>query len=349
LKNQRTQKIFLDGNGQYLARGEGCLIVKDRNGKVAKYPLMEDQIGEVQIKNGNSVSSAALQTLAFWGIDTMIMTQRGRPVAYLRYLDDDSHVATRVGQYEALKGQKGLDIAKQIVLAKIEGQNHILRKYGFREHNVIDVKKRTARADARSKLMAIEGHTTQQYFDQIFTLLPKALSIERRRTYKAYDGINNTFNLAYTVLKWKVHRALLKAKLEPYLGFLHSEAWGKPSLVCDLMELYRYLIDDFIIRYCRNLKKKDFAMKHENYSHSRKGERQYLNKDKGKNFMRSLNSFFESVVQIPRIRHGSKQSVETLINEEALLLAGHLRDEKPNWHPRIPSFPEATQLEPPPE
>ncbi len=39
--------------------------------------------------------------------------------------------------------------------------------------------------------------------------------------------------LAYEILSWKVHRAVIKAKLEPYLGFLHSIQYGKSSLVCD--------------------------------------------------------------------------------------------------------------------
>jgi len=45
----------------------------------------------------------------------------------------------------------------------------------------------------------------------------------------------------------KQHNALSKAKLEPYLGFLHSVQFGKPSLVYDFQELYRYLINDFLI------------------------------------------------------------------------------------------------------
>ncbi|MFC1803589.1 CRISPR-associated endonuclease Cas1 [Thermoproteota archaeon] len=69
----------------------------------------------------------------------------------------------------------------------------------------------------------------------------------RRKKFKAYDGINNIFNLAYEVLQWKVHRAIIKAKLESYLGFLHSVQYGKSSLICDLQELYRYLIDDFVV------------------------------------------------------------------------------------------------------
>lgn len=190
----------------------------------------------------------------------------------------------------------------------------------------------------RNRLLTIEGHAAEKYFGQIFQLLPTAIDIERRRTFKAYDGINNTLNLAYTLFKWKVHRAIIKAKLEPYLGFLHSEQFGKPSLVCDLMELYRHLIDDFVVEYCRSLKKKDFTMTHEDYSSHRKGQRQYLKKALAKDMMSKLNSFFESTVDIRRIGHGKEQAVETLINEEVLLLAEYLRNEKPRWRPRIASF-----------
>jgi len=337
----RTAKIFLDDCGSFLGRGEGCLIVRDRKGKVEKYPLFENEIGEVHVRIGNSVSSAALATCAFWNIDLLILTQRGNPVAYLRSLDDDSHVKTRIAQYEALKNNKGVAIAKRIVLGKIEGQNRILRKYGFRQHDFMRIKEMVngVKSDdlrvLRNKLNTIEGHATERYFSQVFQLLPTAIGIERRRTYKAFDGINNTLNLAYTLLKWKTHRAIIKAKLEPFLGFLHSEQFGKPSLVCDLMELYRYLIDDFVIEYCMSLKKKDFALKHEDYSSNRKGERQYLSKPLAKDMMNKLNSFFESMVEIPRVKHGNKQTLETLINEEAMLFARYLRDEKPNWHPRI--------------
>jgi len=46
-----------------------------------------------------------------------------------------------------------------------------------------------------------------------------------------------------------------------------------------------------------------------------------LNKVEAKEFMRKPNSFFESKVEIPRIKHGNRQELETLLNEEALLLA----------------------------
>jgi len=52
-------------------------------------------------------------------------------------------------------------------------------------------------------------------------------------------------------------------------------------------------------------------------------------------FIKRLNAYFESKVEIPRIKIGKRQKIETLINEEALLLAKYLRDEKKSWVPRI--------------
>jgi CRISPR-associated protein Cas1 len=145
--------------------------------------------------------------------------------------------------------------------------------------------------------------------------------------------VNNILNLCYEVLSWKVHRACLKAKLEPFLGFLHSVQFNKPSLVCDLEELYRYLIDDFVFDYVQGLRLSDFTTK-EVQVRSRKGRREYLNDAKTKEMMRELNDYFDTKIELPRIRSGKRQRIETLINEETLLLAKYLRNENTVWIPR---------------
>jgi hypothetical protein len=48
-----------------------------------------------------------------------------------------------------------------------------------------------------------------------------------------------------------------------------------------------------------------------------------------------LNEYFQTKVEIPRIRARKKQEIETLINEEALPLGMYLRNEKKEWVPRI--------------
>jgi CRISPR-associated protein Cas1 len=284
-----------------------------------------------------------LASCGFWSIPVVVKTRNGNLIAVLRSVDDDEHVKTRICQYEALKNGKGIQIAKQIILSKIETQNLVLKKYGLEQHDLMMVKAKIQSLnsnnlkDIRRRLLPIEGKASEHYFAEIFKLFPKSLRIEKRRGFKAYDGINNTFNLAYTLLKYRIHSAILKAHLEPFLGFVHGEQFGKPSLVCDFMELYRHLIDAFIIGFSQNLSKKDFILKTQWYSNStnRLAKREVLNREKTKELTESLNKLFETKVEIPRIRHGNKQTIETLISEETYLLAKYLREEISTWKPRI--------------
>jgi len=190
----------------------------------------------------------------------------------------------------------------------------------------------------KKRLLAIESHVSRLYFNQIFKLFPEKIRPEKRIGYKAYDVINNVFNFGYYVLKCRIHKALLKAKLESYLGFLHSVQHGKPSLVCDLQELYRYLIDDFLIARCKTFHKNDFVIVTDFMMKLKMGKRIHLCEYETDSLSEGLNCLFESEVEIPRLKHGKKQTLDTLINEEALLLAMYLRNERQEWKPRIPQL-----------
>jgi hypothetical protein len=77
-------------------------------------------------------------------------------------------------------------------------------------------------------------------------------------------------------------------------------------------------------------------MKVASSSHGKKGKREYLSDPETKSMLGELNDFFETRVEIKRVRHGEHQTIETLINEEALLFARFLRNELKGWIPRIP-------------
>lgn len=54
--------------------------------------------------------------------------------------------------------------------------------------------------------------------------------------------------------------------------------------------------------------------------------------------MKKLNQYFDSSIEIPRIRFGKRKTLVTLINEEALLFVKHLRESQEKWTPRIITF-----------
>lgn len=60
-----------------------------------------------------------------------------------------------------------------------------------------------------------------------------------------------------------------------------------------------------------------------------------MNDSQTRDLMKKLNEFFESKVEIPRIRVDKQQTIETLISEEALLFSKYLRNELRTWVPRI--------------
>ena len=64
----------------------------------------------------------------------------------------------------------------------------------------------------------------------------------------------------------------------------------------------------------------------------------YANNKITKQFTVRLDSLFKQKVEIPRVRVGKRQEIETLITEEALLFAKYLRGEKAHWTPRIPEL-----------
>jgi len=335
----KQEKIILN-NYEYLGMEKGTFIVKDKErNKIGEYPIFESELGEILLASGSCVSVGALSCASFWEIPILILTRRNRLVGYLHSCEYDSYAKTRINQYQAYLGIKGIQIAKKIVRSKLESQNLLLKKYDLQLHEDSfneRIDNTTGNLTAvRKKLVGIEGQLTRAYYGKIFKLIPEKIRPTKRTAFNSYEGTNNILNLAYTILKWKVHISIVKAHLDSYLGFLHSLQTGKPSLVLDLMELYRYFIDDWFIKYCQKLHKKDFIMKNQLISRKKYGKRQFLNDNKTTQLLKDLYEYFETKIKLPRIRYGEKQTIESLIGEETLKLASFIRNNIKKWKPRI--------------
>ncbi|KXA99023.1 hypothetical protein AKJ42_03850, partial [candidate division MSBL1 archaeon SCGC-AAA261C02] len=176
----------------------------------------------------------------------------------------------------------------------------------------------------RNKLVyGIEGKCSRTYNTQLMTQFPEFLQVKKRNKYKAEEPLNNTFNLAYEVLKAEVYRGVMKAHLDPFLGYLHSIQYSKPSLVCDLQEPFRPMIDEFLIKYSQDLDKDDFE---------KRGERMFLNQEKGYELIQSVNELLDKRVEHQRITNfGESSKIRTMIREEAIKLSQYLKGEKEEY------------------
>jgi hypothetical protein len=92
---------------------------------------------------------------------------------------------------------------------------------------------------------------------------------------------------------------------------------------------------DFLIEK-QKIGQKDFVVVTDFMMCLKMGKRIHLCEYEADNLANRLNSLFNRYVEIPRIKHGKRQTLDTLINEESLLLAKYLRNERKEWNPRIP-------------
>ena len=175
---------------------KGCFVLKDKSGQFRNTPYLSREIGEVILKSGNSISTGAFASFGFWDIDVLVMTQRGRPVAMLRSLDDDSYVQTRIAQYQASLDERAYSIAKSFIIAKLESQNVILRNMVLEPH--LD-NFREIIEESRPRVSNYSGedygHRGKAY-SEILSSRYSAYSLrsirpEKREGFMAYDGMNN--------------------------------------------------------------------------------------------------------------------------------------------------------------
>ena len=76
-------------------------------------------------------------------------------------------------------------------------------------------------------------------------------------------------------------------------------------------------------------------MKTEPLAITKQGKHVYLNDVKTRDLMKAFNGFFESYVDVPRMRVGKQQTFGTFISEETLVIGKFLRHELNIWTPII--------------
>ena len=131
-------------------------------------------------------------------------------------------------------------------------------------------------------------------------------------------------NLGYEVIKREIILAMVPMHLDPYLGFLHSYFRFKQSLVYDLIEPFRVVVDDFVLSYHEKLTQNSFE---------KVGKRFYLKKEEEIQFIQTMNKTLKKRVQYQRYDKPVKARIKTIIKEEPIKLAQYIRNKHPKYQP----------------
>jgi CRISPR-associated protein Cas1 len=155
----------------------------------------------------------------------------------------------RRAQY-ALSGGAELDIAKTMIAAKVRNARTLLGRKGVRGTEVLrDLGVKATRVESKDDLRGVEGEAAERYFSRLDETLADGWTFEKRTTRPPEDHINSLLSLTYVFIKNEVLSALRQLNLDPFLGVLHADRHGRPSLALDLLEEFRpAFCDAFVTR-----------------------------------------------------------------------------------------------------
>ena len=101
--------------------------------------------------------------------------------------------------------------------------------------------------EKRGNMMGFEGAAGKTYFDALSFIMPDRFKFNGRSRMPAKDEFNCLLNYGYGVLYSMVGKACIIAGLDPYVGIIHTDHYNKKSLVFDLIEMFRHLVDETVV------------------------------------------------------------------------------------------------------
>jgi len=247
------------------------------------------------------ISTESLSLLSENNRTVVLLDNRGKQVTLCHGLRD-SLTATRyrMAQYDTFRDKLKRDyLVKQILKAKIDSQINFLKSTGNPEI--------LANICKLEKSGISEAVSSRYYFDNYTKLIDERFGFKKRNSVRiekknATDVINALLNYGYSVLAGQISAYISGVGLDAYCGIMHKNHSSFQSLVYDLMEPFRWLVD-YSVWKLSDAKSRNRISKKQ-YAYTREGI-VVLEYDLIRNFLELLERNFQRVRRY-EYRHGAK-------------------------------------------
>ena len=265
---KKKQIVFLFTNeGDKLSFLNDNIIVKNKEGGI-KYQSTCYRLFMICVVGNISITSGLIQRSKKFGFSICLMTTTFKVYEILG-ARMEGNTLLRKHQYEYTEN----DIGRKIEQNKIKNQSQILKN--IRGKNQI-MKEGIELLDKLEYLevMGIEGNAARVYFSRVFD----NVDWKGRKPRIKNDYVNVTLDIGYTMLFNIVDAILQVYGFDTYYGVFHKCFYMRKSLVCDLMEPIRPVVD-YQVRKSINLgqcKENDFEVINNRWCLKYKSNPQYI-------------------------------------------------------------------------
>lgn len=272
----KKQILFLFASkGEKISFRNDNVIISDKDGKI-KYQMTCYRIFMVYVIGDTSITTGVIKRAKKFGFVICLMTQSFKLYSIIGNRMEGNTLLHQK-QYE----YQGIEIARFLVDNKMKNQINALksiRKKSIANKEAI-AKLDTYRCelscvDDDRILLGIEGTAARVYFPQIFDIV----NWKGRKPRTKSDHINTTLDIGYSLLFQLVDSLLQVYGFDVYCGVYHKAFYMRKSLVCDLVEPLRPIID-VAVRKAINLhqcKEEDFEIIQNQYCLSYKKSPEYI-------------------------------------------------------------------------
>lgn len=190
-----------------------------------------------------SITTPLIEKCRKYGVSLIVMKLSFRPL-FFWCNSAEANFLLHQKQYGFPKDD--ISIAKHIVQNKITNQAFVLK--ATRKSDALTKEALLSlqscldtipTVDDYDSLMGIEGYAARSYFKTYFS----DFDWKQRRPRAKCDAINTTLDIGYTILFNYIECFLRLFGFDLYVGVYHRLWFKRKSLVCDLMEPFRPIID----------------------------------------------------------------------------------------------------------
>ena len=237
----KKQIVFVFFNhGEKLSFSNDNLVVKTEEGKI-KFQCTCYRLFLVFAVGNGSITTGLMQRAKKFGFSIVLLTSGVRPFQYIG-APLEGNTLLRQMQYS----YDSLDLAKHITKNKIMNQREAIKR--IRHKNEIQDEAINLLSGYLGKidsvenlqmLMGYEGSASRVYFSAYFN----NVVWQRRAPRTKCDMVNAVLDIGYTLLFSFVDALLNCFGFDVYCGVMHRNFYMRKSLVCDIVEPFRPLID----------------------------------------------------------------------------------------------------------
>lgn len=167
--------------------------------------------------------------------------------------------------------EEKLSLAKTIITGKLLNQAQVLQ---WRSGQKAKIQNDIEKIQNLDSLRGVEGSFATVYWREFGNRIKNPdFTWHGRFHYPARDPVNALLSWGYTLLGIEIQTFLEIIGLDPYLGFFHTDYYGRPSLVCDMQEEFRpWVVDKFVLRLINKKQIRKEHFKEQNGEYRLQGE-----------------------------------------------------------------------------